>query len=760
MPFDENLNIMKPYDDILPWNEETSWDNFWTTFNSFENSTNFYNRAIFFIFQNMVDNMRQHEQERKLVRKFRFSAAEIITSTDSNKPSKTGEHKTDSNKNETEQIVADENDLEALQVIIQQVREKYGCDKYLSPKEKENRKARSYLNKQIDVYHTLQQSDSRKMKKPKPFHQYSYEECEKIEKTMLNTVANSENEGTDNVSANDKVLEFNEQKKITLQPFQQEVVDTLKQIMRNSTGAVDVKPGQLLAFMQGIPGAGKTTTAKKLAEKMGLKTLFSGTTGTAAAQLKTDTINTLLGLGLNLADFTSTELSPTVKQKIMITFENVQLLVIDEVSMLTPVTLTKISTYLRLALESEYLFGGISVLLIGDFFQFPPIQRNLKNPALYQAAVMLGMGLKMPNDAYRVGAEIFTKFRKVTLDGQMRASKEFNEWLAQLRNLEVEYPVTDEWLAKLTSLSSEDFQNEKIDWNDTTIVVSGNAERYKFITEKIKSFGAKRQQPILRWICPLKVARRQYQLPEFDPEDVYPQLVKHFVRGAKCVLTESLETKIGLGKGSDAVYLDVVWENEEEAVDLDTLPIGEVTTVTQPDYIVIRIETKTDFRVMAIKPTRATFEDANKKNRSYLAHETELSAAVTFHKMQGKTVEATILSLNSTSSVSKKICAVTLPSLYVGCSRVHDHDHLRVLPLSEKDKQYLKTLKWHPYLRKFFNNYDNSGRWIPNGLREERNSFVKNVKLKLGMTQLTDLTVAELKEFAKDLDIIISSKPQ
>ncbi len=95
--------------------------------------------------------------------------------------------------------------------------------------------------------------------------------------------------------------------------------------------------------------------------------------------------------------------------------------------------------------------------------------------------------------------------------------------------------------------------------------------------------------------------------------------------------------------------------------------------------------------------------------------------------MQGKTLESIILSLNS--CVSKKIKAVDLSTVYVGCSRVHDHDGLRTLPLSDKDIAHLTKLQWHPYLRMFFNNYDDEGKWKPEKLKKYREEFVKNVKL-------------------------------
>ena len=99
--------------------------------------------------------------------------------------------------------------------------------------------------------------------------------------------------------------------------------------------------------------------------------------------------------------------------------------------------------------------------------------------------------------------------------------------------------------------------------------------------------------------------------------------------------------------------------------------------------------------------------------------------------MQGKTVKNTIISLNSTNGISKKIYPITLPSIYVGCSRVFDHDHLRILPLTNEDKQKLKKLKWDPYLPMFFKNYDKNGQWKKDGLKETRKKMIHSIKQKL-----------------------------
>ena len=746
LPFDKNLNLIPPYDSILPWNEETSWNNFWKTFNEFENAKNFYHRAIWFIFHNMVDNMRQNDKERSLVFKWRFIKADNAAEKESDiLPN--GQH--------GNEFVENENDFS---MILNEIQAKYGHNPHASASENAKTKAIAFVNRQIETYLELQKHDKRQDANPKQFANYTAKECQKIIRTMLDSDSTVENKnGTsavNNANSNENdPMEFNKQKVKELHDYQKKVVDQLKKIKKNNIGTVDTKPGQLLAFIQGNPGSGKTFTAKRLSEKLGSHALFAGTTGTAAAELKAETINKILRLGLNTCDFKQSNLSLSKKQYIIDKLDNVDMLVIDEVSMLTPVTLAKINMYIQDALGSDYLFGGLDVLLIGDMFQFPPVQRGLRKPALYQAAVMLALGLNLPNDAYRIGAETFTKFQMVILDGQSRATKEFNQWLAQLRDLTVEYPITPEWLSQLTTLTAQDFATTE-DWSETNLVVSGNAERHKFISEKMKIFGIKHKQPILRWICPLRVARNEWQTLQVDPEYVNKELVKYFVAGAKCHLTESLETKLGLGKGTPGMLIGVAWKNKQDEQQLDKLPIGKITDVKQPDYIVIEI----DKRKIAIKPKATSFEDTKNERRRYLAHEFELSAAVTFHKMQGKTVDKTILSLNSTNKISKRIFPISISSLYVGCSRVHEHDELRILPLSLEDKKYLMTLKWDPYLRLFFQNFDENGKWQPNGLKKQRVEFVTKVKLELGLTELSELTVPELKKFADKLDVIVASK--
>ena len=175
----------------------------------------------------------------------------------------------------------------------------------------------------------------------------------------------------DNVIVDDEV-------QINLSRAQSLIVDALKAVLDG---------GQLLGYLQGFPGAGKTTTAKKLEDITGLRILYCGSTGSASTHFNSSTINSLLSLGMNVdtIDLTKEISTPNMISKIVQLMDDCDMLLIDEVSMLTPVTLSRIDLRMRQSLDPSLLFGGKHILLLGDMWQFPPVS-DLSKPALYQSA--------------------------------------------------------------------------------------------------------------------------------------------------------------------------------------------------------------------------------------------------------------------------------------------------------------------------------------------------------------------------------------
>lgn len=93
-------------------------------------------------------------------------------------------------------------------------------------------------------------------------------------------------------------------------------------------------------------------------------------TGIAASLVKGQTFHSLVGLRGSESFRIDRKPSP----KSMKDIENVLMLIVDEVSMLSRKNLGALDCFLRRAKEIEEAFGGVLMLFSGDFFQIPPVR--------------------------------------------------------------------------------------------------------------------------------------------------------------------------------------------------------------------------------------------------------------------------------------------------------------------------------------------------------------------------------------------------
>ena len=527
----------------------------------------------------------------------------------------------------------------------------------------------------------------------------------------------------------------------------------------------EMTKGQMLVLLHGPPGSGKTTTARQLGTELSMVVVFAGTTGTAAAQHKAPTINSLLHLGRTVEDFDSSKqwISADVKNTILNKFGDARILVIDECSMLNPVMLALVDLRLRQCFDSEKVFGGLHIILIGDMFQFPPIGKKLNKPALYQAAVLCSRNRRLPNETYRTGANLFMKFRLLRLKEQKRAGADFAAFLDPLRNSNRPKPITRNWLNKLRTLSSGDIRHDS-SWAFTTIATTGNDERLAITRAQVKRFGWFRNEPIVHWVCPVRSEKvgREWVYKDLDIDTSFltgkfRNLSCYFVRGAKCVLSENLCTTLGFAKGTQGVLDSLVWDPEEGVVpDLSTMPPGVVTTVRQPRFILVKVNDS----VIPIGYSNGRFRYKRKEKEksrfiNFRMHAINLLFAVTYHKLQGVTLDKLILAINKHPNPKLRLL---LSSLYVGISRVHNLDEVRVLPFNEDDIQYLLSLQYDELLTAWINNYTEDGLWKFDGFSEFEKKMLRQTKMDLGLiNDLSDLTISECRNYLSKLDIVSSA---
>lgn len=130
-------------------------------------------------------------------------------------------------------------------------------------------------------------------------------------------------------------------------------------------------------FLTGAAGSGKTFLLNrfiKLAKSDGQKVSVTATTGLAATHLGGNTIHSWSGMGI--LDYLPAKFDNNLSKGRREIIENTDILVIDEISMLHDFRLDLVNDICQLVRKNKQPFGGIQVILCGDFFQLPPINRG------------------------------------------------------------------------------------------------------------------------------------------------------------------------------------------------------------------------------------------------------------------------------------------------------------------------------------------------------------------------------------------------
>ena len=143
-------------------------------------------------------------------------------------------------------------------------------------------------------------------------------------------------------------------------------------------------------FLTGKAGTGKTTLLHQIIATTYKNVMVAAPTGIAALNAKGVTLHSLFQLPIatfvpsTAVDMSLAENVNVVTPKTLIqrqqmnsykrkTLRKLELLIIDEVSMLRADTLDMINTVLKSVRGSSAPFGGVQVLFIGDLLQLPPV---------------------------------------------------------------------------------------------------------------------------------------------------------------------------------------------------------------------------------------------------------------------------------------------------------------------------------------------------------------------------------------------------
>lgn len=274
---------------------------------------------------------------------------------------------------------------------------------------------------------------------------------------------------------------------------------------------------QMIAFLGGLPGAGKSQVIRAiqvLADKWGYPDSVATTAyqGVAAQAAGGETIHKLFGWTINGP---RRNWSPTIEQKER--FLKLKLLIIDEISTTDVKLLGVIDMCLCRLLSTEGLpFGGIHVLLVGDWLQQLPV----------------------------LGQPAFQKQPQYSTFDQANQNCDTNAYLSRLRGIKAyqniyEVVMLDEnmshhfdqiWKNILARWRFGNYLAEDIDfvndtcyyrnWTDNNhtlqafcpIIVTSNTLRAEFNTKSIQAFCNRTNRPLHKYNAIL--SRVRYSLTD------------------------------------------------------------------------------------------------------------------------------------------------------------------------------------------------------------------------------------------------------
>ena len=139
-------------------------------------------------------------------------------------------------------------------------------------------------------------------------------------------------------------------------------------------------------FLTGAAGSGKTYVLNEYINYLknkGVSMGITASTGIAATHMGGVTIHSWSGLGirdtLSPSDLDDLE----ERQYLWNRFKEAEVLIIDEVSMLHHFRLDLVEQIVRSFKRNNLPFGGMQIILCGDFFQLPPVSRAGEAPARF-----------------------------------------------------------------------------------------------------------------------------------------------------------------------------------------------------------------------------------------------------------------------------------------------------------------------------------------------------------------------------------------
>lgn len=419
-------------------------------------------------------------------------------------------------------------------------------------------------------------------------------------------------------------------------------------------------PDQLLLHVDGAAGTGKSKCIDLISAHMAYHAadlairrgepvdecdpvVRAAPTGVAAYNIAGSTLHSLLRLPVNQP---FVNLNQDSLGKLQRDFRHVKLLIVDEKSMIGLNFLLRIDSRLRSILaQPDRPFGGINVLLCGDFAQLSPVG----DAALYAKVTKNFSVQKLAaKKLYEAFDKTIVLKQIMRQQGKTESARQFRDTLSQLRD----GPISPEnWQFLLTR--AKDYLPAGI-WQEFD-----RALRLYFRNEEVREYNWTRLRELGSPVMKIEAKNVGKGAKDASLEDA-GRLDQELLlsRGSRVMLTWNRWTSEGLVNGAMGTLYDLIWD---EGVQDPFTTMPAITLVEMDDYHGPGSINIDGVHVVPIAPTYHQWViDGVVCTRTQFPF--TLAFAITVHKCQGLTLPKVVLKFSRKDD--------TTGQSYVALSRV------------------------------------------------------------------------------------------
>lgn len=385
-------------------------------------------------------------------------------------------------------------------------------------------------------------------------------------------------------------------------------------------GVVGLPP--LRMMISGEGGTGKSRVIQTITEafeKMGMKVgLAKGAyTGIAASVIDGKALHNLCQLLVRKRK-DGKEMSDKAKRALQEFWSKKQYLIIDEISMVSKTVFANILRNIdigRAHLDSiGRLFGGLNIILVGDFHQFPPVAGE----ALYKQP-----SARSDNLEAALGQELYMEFTTIVmLRKQMRVvDGGWRDFLTELRAGDVSSKSLDMLRGLMIGRRGGGSDLKSTPWKSASLVTPRHGVGHKWNSAALRDFCAREKKTL--YVCPAGYVvgktgeapglyerwamevRIQSKRPE-EKSDLPDEL--ELAIGARVMVTENINTELDIANGSRGEIVDIVLGPNEPCLQVTN---GIWKLQHPPLYILVKMQrTKTEGldgleeRVIPVQPAQ------------------------------------------------------------------------------------------------------------------------------------------------------------